>query len=133
MVAELHVGKFKLAFFPGAELINFIMTAFNMRVGNALAKTYLGLFNARNIDKIEKNAQITYRKYFEDIRASVPPTRRLEYTLGSGWEPLCTFLGKDIPDLPFPRLNDRAQHRKKANSNFRIVLLSPGCKILPII
>ena len=26
-----------------------------------------------------------------------------------GWEPLCRFLGKDVPDVPFPRVNDREE------------------------
>ncbi len=27
--------------------------------------------------------------------------------MGDGWEPLCAFLGKDVPDVPFPRANER--------------------------
>jgi hypothetical protein len=26
--------------------------------------------------------------------------------LSDGWEPLCKFLGKPVPDEPFPRVND---------------------------
>jgi hypothetical protein len=26
--------------------------------------------------------------------------------LGSGWAPLCEFLAKEVPDTPFPRVND---------------------------
>lgn len=31
----------------------------------------------------------------------------LEWQVEDGWEPLCRFLGKEVPDGPFPRLNDR--------------------------
>ena len=41
------------------------------------------------------------------MRNVTPPERLLEYRLGSGWEPLCTFLGKPIPDVPFPHANDQ--------------------------
>jgi hypothetical protein len=52
------------------------------------------------------NARETYRKHNADIRATVPKERLLEYRMGDGWEPLCKFLGKDVPDVPFPHRND---------------------------
>lgn len=70
-----------------------------------------------------KYARETHDRYFDDIRRLVPSERRLEYRLNSGWEPLCAFLGKDVPNLPFPRVNERAQHREKANANIRKVYL----------
>jgi hypothetical protein len=29
-----------------------------------------------------------------------------------GWEPLCKFLGKPVPDVPFPHMNDAASIEK---------------------
>jgi len=29
-----------------------------------------------------------------------------------GWEPLCAFLGKDVPDGAFPHVNDTADFYK---------------------
>ncbi|KAI1261501.1 P-loop containing nucleoside triphosphate hydrolase protein [Xylariaceae sp. FL1019] len=40
------------------------------------------------------------------VRSLVPKERLLEMDLAGGWEPLCEFLDKPIPDEPFPRLND---------------------------
>lgn len=40
------------------------------------------------------------------VRRTVPPERLLEVDLASGWAPLCAFLGKPVPDEPFPRVND---------------------------
>lgn len=34
--------------------------------------------------------------------------------LAEGWEPLCKFLGKPIPDEPFPRVNDAEAATKAA-------------------
>ncbi|PPK85601.1 hypothetical protein CLV84_2504 [Neolewinella xylanilytica] len=31
----------------------------------------------------------------------------LNVTTGDGWEPLCQFLGKDIPEVPFPNKNKK--------------------------
>ncbi|KAK7914037.1 hypothetical protein PG985_011740 [Apiospora marii] len=40
------------------------------------------------------------------VRRTVPNDRLLEVDLASGWEPLCKFLNKQVPDEPFPRVND---------------------------
>lgn len=42
----------------------------------------------------------------------MPKERLLVMQLGDGWEPLCRFLGKPIPDEPFPRANDSASVNK---------------------
>lgn len=42
------------------------------------------------------------------VRGLVPEDKRLEWTVQDGWEPLCKFLGKDIPDEPFPHTNTAA-------------------------
>lgn len=39
------------------------------------------------------------------IRGLVPSERLLEWEVGDGWEPLCKFLGKPVPDVPFPHAN----------------------------
>ena len=35
----------------------------------------------------------------------VPKERFLEWKVEEGWEPLCKFLDKDVPDEPFPHVN----------------------------
>lgn len=42
------------------------------------------------------------------IRGLVPQERLLEWTVEDGWEPLCEFLGKPVPDEPFPHANAAA-------------------------
>ena len=37
---------------------------------------------------------------------------------GDGWEKLCPFLGKNIPNIPFPHVN-RSEDRKKATTRNR--------------
>lgn len=34
-----------------------------------------------------------------------PTSQLLVLNVSEGWEPLCSFLGKDVPDVPFPREN----------------------------
>lgn len=53
-----------------------------------------------------------YRQHYAQIRALLKdqPSRLLEYKLGSGWEPLCKFLDKPVPENPFPHVNESAVH-----------------------
>ena len=47
-----------------------------------------------------------YLDFHEEVRQLVPEHRRLEYHLGDGWEPLCKFLGKEVPKTEFPFINE---------------------------
>ncbi|PFH61437.1 hypothetical protein XA68_17341 [Ophiocordyceps unilateralis] len=40
------------------------------------------------------------------VRERVPPGQLLEYRVTEGWAPLCAFLGREQPDVAFPRSND---------------------------
>jgi hypothetical protein len=37
----------------------------------------------------------------------------LDFTKGNGWEPLCRFLGKEVPDIPFPHYNKTTDAEKR--------------------
>jgi hypothetical protein len=41
----------------------------------------------------------------ENVRKLVPKEKLLEFTPKDGWEPLRNFLGKDVPNEPFPFIN----------------------------
>ena len=45
-------------------------------------------------------------RYQEQVQRNIPQDRLLVWSVGEGWEPLCRFLEVDVPDAPFPRLND---------------------------
>ena len=49
-----------------------------------------------------------YLQHNEMIRKMVPRGKFLEYIVKVGWGPLCAFLGKPVPDVPFPRVNEKA-------------------------
>ncbi|AZQ67822.1 hypothetical protein EF888_12145 [Silicimonas algicola] len=49
-----------------------------------------------------------FRKRTDDVRAALPADRLLIFDPAEGWAPLCAFLGKDVPDEPFPHHNLRA-------------------------
>ncbi|MDH3740546.1 MAG: sulfotransferase family protein [Hyphomicrobiales bacterium] len=53
-----------------------------------------------------------YERNTADVLAAFPPERLLTYTVGDGWEPLCAFLGKPVPDTSFPRTNSTEQFQE---------------------
>ncbi|KAJ3548649.1 hypothetical protein NM208_g898 [Fusarium decemcellulare] len=67
-----------------------------------------GLFRALdgNIETgIARNGKWVYREHCNMIRGLVPKERLLEWTVEDGWEPLCEFLDKPVPDEAFPHAN----------------------------
>lgn len=57
-------------------------------------ETIIRMFNERN----------------EWVKANVPADRLLVMELGvDGWEKLCAFLGKEVPDEPYPKSNSRQE------------------------
>jgi hypothetical protein len=53
----------------------------------------------------------SYMRNSEEARTFYPE-RTLMFDVRQGWEPLCNFLGKDIPSTPFPHSNTRADFQK---------------------
>ncbi len=62
-----------------------------------------GVFGGRLDDRA--HAIAVYEKNTADVQATIPRHRLLTYHLGDGWQPLCRFLGKPVPDIAFPRTN----------------------------
>ena len=52
--------------------------------------------------------------------------------MSEGWEPLCKFIGKDVPNEPFPNVND-AKSFQKLLRTFRVlggVMLVAGASLV---
>jgi len=48
------------------------------------------------------------------VRQAVPEQRLLVWDAREGWEPLCAFLGVDVPAAPLPHLNDSQTYVNRA-------------------
>ncbi len=46
-----------------------------------------------------------YNAHVEYVQATAPKSRLLVFEAKQGWEPLCRFLGVEVPDEPYPRTN----------------------------
>ncbi|OQE47088.1 hypothetical protein PENCOP_c001G02756 [Penicillium coprophilum] len=77
---------------------------------------YPGIFHSTTTkDGIERNAKWVYRDHCNMVRGMVPKDNLLEWSVEDGWEPLCKFLGKPVPDEPFPRTNTPGSYTERAN------------------
>lgn len=84
-----------------------------MRSVEAMQRIVLGAFQAKDVNQVRLKGREYYNSYYQMVRSKVPADRLLEYRLGQGWEPLCEFLGRPVPAVPFPRVNDAADHQKQ--------------------
>jgi len=50
--------------------------------------------------------------HVKDVIERCPQDKLLIYEISQGWGPLCTFLDKPIPDVPFPHVNDTKEFQK---------------------
>lgn len=46
-----------------------------------------------------------FREHIAQVQSEIPADRLLIIDLCEGWQPLCDFLGVQVPDIPFPRTN----------------------------
>ena len=75
-----------------------------------------GTFDGRFEDKTY--AITVFQWHNEEVRQLVPAEKLLVYDVKEGWEPLCAFLGVEVPvDTPFPHLNDRNEFMARVRSH----------------
>ncbi|ORY08116.1 hypothetical protein K493DRAFT_201281 [Basidiobolus meristosporus CBS 931.73] len=57
-----------------------------------------------------------YKHHIEEVKRIIPAERLLIFQVTEGWAPICSFLGKPIPNEPFPHMNDTVEMRERANA-----------------
>jgi hypothetical protein len=105
-------GKVKMALkMPFSPRLRNLMRVFRMS----------GQFWQEHVGKNfrEKEAAIAfYRRWNEQIKSEIPAEKLLVYEVSQGWQPLCGFLGVEVPAEDFPKANIREeflQEKKKAS------------------
>jgi hypothetical protein len=81
--------------------------------GLAMIRTAVfdGTFDGRLGDR--EHAVRVFEEHIAEVRRTVAAQRLLVFEVSQGWEPLCAFLGKPVPQTPFPRLNDTAAFQER--------------------
>ena len=71
-------------------------------------------------DADSPNAVIrAFQRRVEEVRATIPAGRLLEFDVRQGWGPLCAFLGREVPAMEFPHVNDRESLKRSAEEFLR--------------
>jgi hypothetical protein len=74
-----------------------------------------GTFGGRMEDK--DHVIGVYLAHNAAVKAEVPPDELLVFESSQGWEPLCRFLGKEVPEAPYPSVNSTEDfHQRIAGS-----------------
>ncbi len=53
-----------------------------------------------------------HQAHIDEVKRTIAPERLLVFQVSEGWDPLCRFLGVPVPDVPFPRVNERENFGK---------------------
>lgn len=88
-----------------------IFSPFNLERANAggpFQEFFALLFGELRPHLADRDFMIDFfLRHDAEVRATIPKERLLVYEVGSGWAPLCGFLGVPTPDAPFPSENSR--------------------------
>ncbi|KAL9557504.1 hypothetical protein MBANPS3_001358 [Mucor bainieri] len=55
-----------------------------------------------------------YNNHIEEVKRVVPANQLYSLKLGEGWEGICKFLDKDVPNVPYPKVNSTAEFIENA-------------------
>jgi hypothetical protein len=81
------------------------------RIGEVLMR---GQWGAGSFAAWRGNAKERYLEHNKEVKKMVDKERLLVYKLGSGWEPLCQFLGREVPQgVAFPRVNETEELKER--------------------
>jgi len=67
-------------------------------------------------DDFSKNAAAYYDAYMDTVGKETTHLSVLKYRAADGWDPLCRFLEKTKPDVPFPRQDAWASYKSQNGS-----------------
>lgn len=71
-----------------------------------------GLLADEELFSDEEKVKQIFLDHIEDVKKTVPAEQLLIMELGEGWTRLCNFLGKEIPDKPYPSSNSTEDFTK---------------------
>lgn len=92
---------------PSFRIMRLLMPSLVQNARMTSALIWQKTFHDRFDDK--QYAIEVFNRHNEEVKRKVPPEKLLVYDVKEGWEPLCAFLGVEVPaDKPFPHLNDRS-------------------------
>ncbi|KAL6401054.1 nad dependent epimerase [Ilyonectria robusta] len=118
-------------FDPFTNIVYHLDRSYIHPIGKVQKSTVAGWAGIRSHKDAELKARQKYREHYALVRSITPKERLLEFKLEDGWEPLCKFLGKEVPTSEFPRLNEKAWLDEKASLLVKEGLKKVAIKVIP--
>jgi len=80
-------------------------------VGTPVGEMMSGVIFEAFGDRVHDRAFMTdwFLRRNQQVIDALPADRLLVFSPKQGWEPLCSFLGVPVPEVPFPRVNSREE------------------------
>ena len=63
-----------------------------------------------------RHAIAVFEQHTENVIRAIPAERLLVFRVREGWRPLCEFLGKPVPEGPFPKVNSTQEFQDRTLS-----------------
>ncbi|KAL9621687.1 MAG: hypothetical protein Q9160_003940 [Pyrenula sp. 1 TL-2023] len=108
----------------GQYLFRYLDPTFFGRIFKTSAAWVRLLFGSTDKARCKARLREVYENHYADVRAEVSSERLLNYRLGSGWGPLCKFLGKRTPDVEFPHRNEAKTLEAAASRTTKLGLMN---------
>jgi len=74
----------------------------------------LGRVNRAMLSGKEEAVEV-FNSHVAEVKAHVPANKLLVLDVRDGWAPLCEFLERPVPNIPFPNVNDTAMMKLSFN------------------
>ncbi|KAK5994209.1 hypothetical protein PT974_07652 [Cladobotryum mycophilum] len=116
---------------PAQITMNFVEPLLGTVGAVACTKMLLGFFEATSLEEVRKNAWKTYDRHNRQVQELVAPDQLLIYKMGEGWGPLCEFLGKPVPDVEFPWVNETEEFKARVAKQIKDLFLQAVKVLLP--
>ena len=69
------------------------------------SKLQIDFQQIEKLTRKERKIRSCYVKHNLYVQSIVPKENLLVWQVSDGWEPLCKFLGKEVPEVPIPHDN----------------------------
>ncbi|KAJ5112224.1 hypothetical protein N7532_000269 [Penicillium argentinense] len=99
-------GYLKIPFDPLVTLIYHIDRFFGHPIGKVHKSTFAGWTGIESVEEAWVKNRAKYREHYELVRRVRLSERLLKFRLEEGGGSLCEVLGKEVPRVPFPPLNE---------------------------
>jgi hypothetical protein len=109
--------------------INHVEPIVGTQMGVINRKIMMGWAGVNNVDDLIANARNAFDRHHRGVRELVPKENLLIYRMGQGWEPICEFLGKPVPNIPFPHANESTAMKKRIVDKQKRMLKEAASKV----